>query len=212
MVRAMTGPEEPGRETKFSRRQMRDGGYTPAGSSRAQRLDPFSLPVRFPARDAGADERVRIVELHRERVVMRRAVQGIPMSVSVPVAAFRGVSVRIIKNDDGTAATIAVVLEHRDAGLSTELFASDDGDEIVTEWQTWGRVLGLPLLVVERNGELHEPFQRLGAVRVSKVAPRRRRRGAVRKRRPSILLRRRPGRMPERPMIHCDEREIIARN
>jgi len=191
---------------------MRDGGPTPAGSSRAQRLDPFALPVRFPASDAGADERVRIVELHRERVVMRRAVRGIPMAVSVPVAAFRGVSIRILKNEDGSSATIAVVLEHRDPGLSTELFASDDGDEILTEWQTWGRVLGLPLLVVERDGGMHEPFQRLGGVRVNAVAPRRRRRTAIRRRRPSILMRRRAGRMPEQPAVHRDEREIIARN
>jgi Family of unknown function (DUF6101) len=191
---------------------MRDGGSTPAGSSRAQRLDPFALPVRFPANDAGADERVRIVELHRERVVMRRAVRGIPMAVSVPVSAFRGIAIRVVKRDDGISATIAVVLEHRDAGLSTELFASDDGDEILTEWQTWGRVLGLPLLVAERDGELHEPFQRLGAVRIGAVAPRRRRRTVIRRRRPSILMRRRPGRMPESPTVHRDEREIIARN
>ena len=168
--------------------------------------------MRFPASDAGADERVRIVELHRERVVMRRAVRGIPMAVSVPVAAFRGIAIRIVKREDKDSATIAVVLEHRDAGLSTELFASDDGDEILTEWQTWGRVLGLPLLVVERDGELHEPFQRLGAVRVDAVAPRRRRRTAIRRRRPSILMRRRAGRMRENPTVHRDEREIIARN
>ena len=51
---------------------MRSGGC-PAGSSRALRLDPFALPVRFAASDAAADERVRHVELHRERVVVRRS-------------------------------------------------------------------------------------------------------------------------------------------
>jgi hypothetical protein len=40
---------------------MRSGGM-PAGSSRALRLDPFSLPARFAAIDAAADERVRHVE------------------------------------------------------------------------------------------------------------------------------------------------------
>ena len=51
---------------------MRSGG-SPAGSSRALRLDPFSLPVRFAANDAAADERVRHVELYRKRVVVLRS-------------------------------------------------------------------------------------------------------------------------------------------
>ena len=56
----------------------------PAGSSRVQRLDPFALPVRFAASDAGADERVRDVELHRERVVVRRSVAGMRMALNLP--------------------------------------------------------------------------------------------------------------------------------
>ncbi len=57
----------------------------PAGSSRAVRLDPLALPVRFAAIDAAADERMRWIELDRERVVLRRAVRGIPMAIKVPV-------------------------------------------------------------------------------------------------------------------------------
>ena len=59
------------------RRQIQAGRHTPAvqvsvGASRAERLDPFSLPVRFAVWDKTADERVRQVELTRERVVLRR--------------------------------------------------------------------------------------------------------------------------------------------
>ncbi len=43
------------------------------GSSRAERLDPFALPLRFVDADFAADGQVRHVELHRERVVLRRA-------------------------------------------------------------------------------------------------------------------------------------------
>ena len=57
---------------------MEAGGT--AGSGRALRLDPFALPVRFPAQDAGADGQMRQVELHRERVMVRRAVRGMRMS------------------------------------------------------------------------------------------------------------------------------------
>ena len=43
-------------------------------SSCTARLDPLALPVRFTANDAVADERMRHIELHRERVILRRAV------------------------------------------------------------------------------------------------------------------------------------------
>jgi len=191
---------------------MGNGGATPAGSSRALRLDPFTLPVCFPARDAAADERVRIVELHRERVVVQRAVRGIRMAVTVPVSAFLGVAVRLRADENGTTAAIAVVLEHRDPGLSIELFASTDGDDVVTEWQSWARVLGLPPLIVERDGAVREPFTRIGAVRVSPPTPRRRRRNAVMARRPWFLVRRKAGRPAPDTSVHRGEREIIARN
>ena len=60
---------------------MRSGG-SPAGSGRVQRLDPFTLPVQFAATDPAADERVRYVELHRERVVVRRSLSGMRMALS----------------------------------------------------------------------------------------------------------------------------------
>ena len=73
---------------------MRSGGC-PAGSSRALRLDPFALPVRFAASDAAADERVRDVELHRERVVVRRSLHGMRMALNLPVSAFAGISLKL---------------------------------------------------------------------------------------------------------------------
>jgi len=49
---------------------MRVGGC-PAGSSRALRLDPHCLPVRYAASDAAADGLVRHIELHRERELQK---------------------------------------------------------------------------------------------------------------------------------------------
>jgi hypothetical protein len=49
-------------------------------------------------------------------------------------------------------------------------------------------------------------------VRVKAPAPRRRRRAALHRRRPKFLVRRRMGAMREQPLVHRDEREIIARN
>jgi hypothetical protein len=59
---------------------------------------------------------------------------------------------------------------------------------------------------------LREPFARLGAVRVEAPTWRRRRRSAIARRRPSRLLRRQAGKLPAAPVVHRDEREIIARN
>jgi hypothetical protein len=184
----------------------------PMGSGRALRLDPFALPARYAARDGSADGEIRQVELDRDRVVLRRAVRGIQMKVGVPVAEFRGISMRMLPAEGDQPAVAAVTLEHRDSGLSVPLFIATDGGDVVAEWKSWSRVLGLPLLVVETDGSLREPFQRLGGIGVGVSSPRRRRRGAVAWRRPRFLMRRKTGRTLAEPSVFRGEREIIARN
>jgi hypothetical protein len=185
---------------------MRSGGC-PAGSSRALRLDPFALPVQFAATDPAADERVRHVELHRERVVVRRSLRGMRMALNMPVSAFSGVGLKLL------AGGVSVTLEHRDPGLALPLFVSTEADDALAEWQCWGAALGLPLLVHDEDEDgWREPFKRLGAVRLGGVKPRRRRRSVLRKRRPSILMRRARGAIVATTPIHRGEREIVARN
>ena len=108
---------------EFSGRQMEAGRFA-AGSSRALRLDPFSLPVRFEAADEAADGRRRVIDLHRERVVVRRSVRGMRMALNLPVAAFRGVAIRLTGAAGAPPTSIAVVLEHGDPALSLPLFSS----------------------------------------------------------------------------------------
>jgi hypothetical protein len=189
---------------------MRSGG-SPAGSGRALRLDPYSLPLSFAASDAVADERVRHVELYRERVVVRRSLRGMRMAINMPVSAFAGVAIRLVPGEGDAQATVSVVLEHKDPSLALPLFASAEADEAYADWHAWGRVLGLPLLV-EDDGVLRAPFARLGQVRVERPRPRRRRRNAIKRRRPSMPLRRKAGRLTDAAPVHRDEREIIARN
>lgn len=191
---------------------MSAGRVMPSGSSRLVRLDPFALPVQFRASDATADEGVRFVELHRERVVLRRAVCGMRMAVSLPVPSFLGVALRIIPPDHASDGAVAIMLEHRDRALAVPLFTAPDSVDAVAEWQLWGRVLGLPLLVEGEDGALREHFRRLGALRIARPQGRRRRSSALKRRRPRILSRRKPARPPSAPSVHRDEREIIARN
>jgi Family of unknown function (DUF6101) len=173
------------------RRQTITGGPSPAGSSRALRLDPLSLPLSFHAQDTRADGGVRQIELHRERVVLRRAVAGMRMAVNLRVSDFIGIALRGI--DDAQM----LVLVHRDPSLTIPLGVSSDTAEIATAWQTWSDILHLPQLTED---EPREP------------APRRRRHNAIRARRPKFLVRRRAGGMLDATHVYRGEREIIARN
>ena len=190
---------------------MSAGGAAPAGSSLCVRLDPLSLPVCFRATDAAVDERVRFVELHRESVVLRRSVRGMRIKVWLPIAAFQGITLRLIPPDDVNFGAIAVMLEHRDPTLSVPLFTASDANDALAEWRMWARIFGLPLLVVDDDGRLHEPFRRLGAVRIADPRERAHRRNRQRRRRPSILMRREAGRLCSSPIVYR-EREIIAQS
>ncbi len=173
------------------RRQTSTCGTNPAGSSRALRLDPLSLPVSFDAHDIRADGGVRQIELHRERVVLRRALHGMQMAVNVRVRDFLGVALRGI--DDAQM----LVLAHRDPSLTIPLCVSSDRDEIATAWQLWSDIFGLPQLPEDKAPE---------------PAQRRRRHNAIRARRPKFLVRRRGGDLLNPANTHQGEREIIARD
>jgi hypothetical protein len=154
------------------------------------RLDPLSLPVSFSAHDIRADGGVRQVELHRERVILRRAVHGMRMAINVRVSDFLGIATR--DHSDGQA----LVLVHRDPSLSIPLSVSTDGEELAAAWRMWSDIFALP--------QLHDTSR--------DPAPRRRRRNAIRARRPKFLMRRRMGNASNIATIHHGEREIIARD
>ncbi|MBR1229623.1 MULTISPECIES: DUF6101 family protein [unclassified Bradyrhizobium] len=173
------------------RRQTATSGINPAGSGRALRLDPLSLPLRFDAQDTRADGGVRQIELHRERVVLRRAVKGMQMAVNVRVSDFLGVALRGL--DDAQM----LVLVHRDPSLNIPLGVSSDAEELSTAWQMWSEIFALPQLPEDKR---RDPAQR------------RRRHNAIRARRPKFLVRRRAGDLLNPANIHQGEREIIARD
>jgi len=172
------------------RRQTATSGINPAGSSRALRLDPLSLPISFSAYDVRADGGTRQVELHRERVVLRRAVRGMRMAINVRVNEFLGVALR--EADDASM----LVLLHRDPSLTVPLCVSSDAAEIETAWRMWSDIFALPQL----QDNAREP------------TPRRRRRNAIRARRPKFLVRRRAGELLDEANVYRGEREIVARN
>ena len=189
---------------------MEAGGALPAGSGRSLRLDPFALPVRFPARDAGADGQMRQVELDRDRVVLCRAVRGMRMKIRLSLNAFVGITLRPSSGSDGAVASI--VLDHRDPSLSVPLLDDVASEDAVAVWKAWGRVLGLSLQRCDHDGLICEVQPGRRSVAIGEDTGRRRRRFSIKKRRPSILLRRKPGRHIALSAVHRAEREIIARN
>jgi len=161
------------------------------GVNLALRLDPHSLPVNFDAHDSRADGGVRRIELHRERVVLRRALQGMQMAVSIGVCDFLGVGLRGVEDAQ------MLVLVHRDPSLTIPLCVSADRDEIAHAWQIWCDIFALSPLPEDKANE---------------PATRRRRHNAIRTRRPKFLVRRRGGDLLNPTSIHQGEREIIARD
>jgi hypothetical protein len=188
---------------------MEAGGALPAGSGRALRLDPFALPVRFPARDAGADGQMRQIELDRDRVVLRRAVRGMRMKIRLAVEAYIGIT--LVPAEDGSPAA-SIILDHADPALSVPLLEAAPADEAELMWRAWGRVLGLSLWQRDATGDVRQVCAGRRMLLTGESVARRRRRSAIRKRRPSILMRRKPGRHIGLQKVYRGEREIIARN
>jgi Family of unknown function (DUF6101) len=208
----MTGQTKKARRGDALRRQSTASGKPFAGGSgRIARLDPLSLPVRFAVPDERTDDGTRIIEIGRERVLLLRSVRGVRMRIRIPLDGFLGVAVRVLVSADETD-RVAITLEHRDASLSILLHVGEEVDGLLAEWQRWGRILGLPLLIAGLDGSLRPPIAMLGALVNGETAPRRRRRTPLRKRRPYFFARRKGFSVRLAPVVHRDEREIIARN
>lgn len=180
------------------------GGAT-VGSGRAYRLDPHTLPARGFA--PVGDEAGSAFTIERERAVVRRAQSGDP--VSVPIADYRGVAVRMESTGDDGEVRAYVELLHADATLTLSLAATDDPYEIAGDWQAWARALNLPLLVVGQDGSIGTTLAGMGGIVAARPLPRRRH-AFFAKRRPRFLARRKPGHAAA--IVRIAGREIIARD
>jgi len=182
-------------------------GVATAGSSRAFRLDPHVLPVRFSAAIGGSVPEAAIV-LDRERALVRRPMRaGPPVTFAVPVKNYAGVAVRMEAVGDAGDLRVIVELLHRDPGLSLPLVVADEPEGVAADWQAWAEVLDLPLLVVADDGRVNTPRMRIGALTIKRPKPRRRH-SFFAGRRPRFLTRRKIGRWSI--VEHLEGREIIA--
>jgi hypothetical protein len=149
-------------------------------------------PRQFAAPDARADGHRRLVRLDADNVIIARAVAGVPMNVTVPTSAYRGVVLRLAGVRDD-AFSYEVRLVHADPDLCVTLAEADDDWDINAEWRLWARAFGLPTLVERVEGREEPDRPMLGKVVARGPAPRRRGK-TIAARRARFLTRRKVGR------------------
>ncbi len=199
------GPEKTG-PASGALRGVKVAGEATAGSSRVFRLDPHTLPVRGSAQNGGMANTAFILD--REQAIVERAQRGGP-PLTVPLASYRGVAVRMEATDTVGAVRVFVELLHEDPALTLPLIVGDEPEDVAADWQAWGRALKLPLLVIGQDGSVSGPLDDLVGVIAAPPKPRRRY-SFFAGRRPRFLTRRKTGH--SRPTERLDGREIIARN
>jgi hypothetical protein len=178
-------------------------GVATVGANRDFRLDPHTLPARGSAIRGGGATATFIVE--QDRAVVTRAGHA----HAVPLAAYRGVAVRMESTGSDGSVVAYVELLHSDPELTLTLAVAHDPYAIAGDWQEWARALDLPLLIVGQDGSVGEPVAAFGGVIMSPPKPRRRH-AFFAKRRPRFLTRRKVGHVDAVRVVFG--REIIARD
>lgn len=183
-------------------------GATAHGLERQLRLDPTNLPARYRAA-IGTDDQSAIdasVYLDGSGVIVKRQLSGLPLTLSMPFSAFEGVAVRLVpEGDDGLVAHVELL--HSNPELSIPLTVTRHMETAAEDWQSWAKRLGLPMLLVERDGVA----ERVGpgvSLPIGDPVPRRAH-GLTASRRPRFNTRRSVGQSGDMP-VYRGSREIIS--
>lgn len=183
-------------------------GATPAWLSRNLRLDPSALPARWsvPADSGKSSAHEAAVYLDRCGVVVKRRLSGLPLTLSLPLQAYRGVAIRLTPDENGGLVS-SVELYHEDPALTLPLAVIRDVEAAAADWRSWSEELSLPLLLVEPDGSI-TTLTPLACVPIGRPQPRRRS-GILTKRRPRFLVRRKVGHVGPTDVLR-GYREIIS--
>lgn len=178
------------------------------------RLDPHKLPTQFTlpsaiAAGSGGETGGRDVYLDRKTAVVERRYGGSPLSISVPIPSYRGIAARVEPTVVPGEIRVTLELLHHDPELSLVLMQATDMQDVVADWQAWSRQFGLPLLLIEQDGQIREIAGAANRAQIGQPGPRRRS-SVLRGRRPRFLIRRKAGHGLPMPVL-TGAREIIAR-
>ena len=148
---------------------------------------------RFMARDPRSDDRLRIVDVSRKTIAIRRRVLGVAMTIRVAPTAYRGVAMNF-RGQWGGRLSYEVRLTHGDPDLSVLLAEGHDQRAMEAEWRRWVRFLCAPALLGCTGGRQVEV--NIDATDLARRLPVARRRSrSVARRRPNFLMRRKTGRV-----------------
>ena len=142
-------------------------------------VDPYRLPVHiaFDAPCPGFTRVVvkRTVSLYKGFVVITDRLGATSCTLRIiALADFDGVVVRVGFNSTKYRQIgSAVYLHHAAFGLDLPLYASVDCDDTAALWLAWSRALGVPAMSFDANGEMFDPFNRVGELCVGSSLPRR---------------------------------------
>ncbi len=139
-------------------------------------------------------------------MVVKRRLSGLPLTLSLPIEAYRGVAIRLTPTDDGTLIS-SVELYHDDPALTLPLAVIRDVETAAADWRQWSEELSLPLLLIEPDGSV-TTLTPPASVPIGRPQPRRRT-GLLTKRRPRFLVRRKVGQGGPMPVLK-DWREIVC--
>ncbi len=188
---------------------MSNGQTKPEWAGEELRLDPFHLPqmVTYTAEDCNAEVTFTIKE---RGVVVRQILpqSGLPLSLSVPVKSFIGVTARAVEDEYGEI-TVTLELMHDDPHLSVPLLVAHDLNDIAADWRAWASTFNLPMMLVEEDGVARPLNESTGPVVTNEPQPRRQGQ-EPRRRRPRFLARRKTGTLGLRMVI--EGRQIITKD
>ncbi|MEQ9519883.1 MAG: DUF6101 family protein [Parvibaculum sp.] len=141
--------------------------------------DPFRLPASLTVPHQPLWRRMagflRYATIYRDRVKVQDS--SPPFGVwdwEASIADYDGIALVVAYKDrNPDAPVILVELHHPEPGKSVILHASFDGADAGARWRSWSQVLGLPLLVEDRQGIVREATDRMGQVALLPVQPHR---------------------------------------
>jgi hypothetical protein len=139
----------------------------------------------FRSADARADGATRDVLLERDRILIRRRVDGVKMKLGVPLSAYHGVVLSLLETAAGRT-----FYRIRDADLIVVLDEALDDRDVVAEWKLWAKVLAKPKFIERTPGCLLGEEVRMGALALGRGSSLRRRGSSLAKRKPRNIKRR----------------------
>lgn len=197
------------------RRQTQSQGLAARWQPVPLDVNPFQLPARF---NLSVESSTGATLTDWDHIIVRQG--SITIERDVPgvgycreehaIETFSGVAIRIDTTDSSPEGfVVSVNLHHDDPELCIPLHMAFDMNDASAHWQSWSRILGLPLLLAASDGKWREPIERLGKLAVQDAFGRNPRL-CLRQRRSLVSSTR--GKTAGRNRDPLRSREIIARH